>query len=54
VEQDNKTMVDALCALEDGLTAWEAEFVDSVSKQDPDRLSDKQVAIITRLYEKHC
>jgi hypothetical protein len=30
---DDESLVQALCAIEDGLTAWEVEFVEAVSEQ---------------------
>ena len=49
---DDKEIVDRLCAIEDGLSEWEVEFVDSVAKWVNDQkrmLSDKQRAICERI-----
>ena len=46
-------MIDVLCDKEDGLTAWEAEFVDSLSRRGKTRdLSEKQIEILERIYEE--
>lgn len=48
-------MLDALLALEEGLTAWEVEFVDDLDRNWRDReLSDKQARALAAIYEKRC
>jgi len=32
-DQDDQALVEALCAIEDGLTPWEVEFVEAVAAQ---------------------
>ena len=50
-QADLRKMVKELLADEsDRLTTWECEFLDSVNRQD--RLSDKQAAIIERVWNK--
>lgn len=48
-------MVSLACGIEEGLTPWEVEFVDSVGKQWDEResLSERQVEILEALLEKH-
>ena len=44
-----------ICELEDGLTEWELEFIESVGDRvDKDRLSELQRAVIERLFYKLC
>lgn len=46
-------MVDELLADEsDRMTEWEIDFIDSVNKQRDRDLSDKQTAIIERIWNK--
>lgn len=47
-------MISDLCEIEEGLTPWEVEFVDSVSKQNPNTLTQKQIDKITQLHQQHC
>jgi hypothetical protein len=42
-----------LLALDSGLTAWEVDFIDSVSKWDGD-LTPKQIKTIYKIYERRC
>ena len=42
-----------LLNLNAGLTEWELEFVESVSKWTDD-LTDKQIAMIYKIYERRC
>lgn len=46
--------IKALCNVEDGLSKWEVDFVDDVSKYAIISLSKKQIATIERLYERFC
>lgn len=47
-------LVEALCAIEDGLTEWESDFVQSVSEQFEVKgwLSEKQRAVCERILEE--
>lgn len=52
-------MVERVCALaDDDLTLWERDFVDSIEEKtdcgaDTSRLSEKQIAVIERIFNKH-
>lgn len=48
-------MLDDLLALEDGLSAWEVEFVDSVDKwrRGGRTITDRQAAKIRELWERN-
>lgn len=35
------------------VTPWENEFLSSVCARGPDRLTDKQVEVLERIYSKH-
>jgi len=55
---DVDKMINDLCRLEEGLSRWEVDFVDSLARQrqdDPDRkLTFNQVNKLEELWEKHC
>ena len=47
-----RELVDELCAIEDGLTPWEVNFVESIASLVIDRgaeLSEKQIAIAEKI-----
>ena len=48
--------LDDLLALEEGLTGWEVEFVESVEKrrQDGRDLTDGQIAKIHQIWDRRC
>ena len=48
-----RDMVDALCDVEDGLSDWAVEFIDSMSKWDGE-YTERQVAKIEELYGRYC
>lgn len=53
--EDDKRLVDELCAIEDGLSEWEVEFTESVSRwviDDRRLLTDKQRATVERILER--
>lgn len=48
-------MVDQLVKLEEGLTQWEVDFVESISHyKNMGVLTHKQVIQLERIYESHC
>lgn len=57
---NTNAQLDALLELEDGLSEWEVGFVEDMAnrrKADPnwvDRLTQKQIDCIERIYEKRC
>lgn len=54
-ELDDEATVQALCAIEDGLTAWEVEFVESVAAQVIDErrpLTERQRETAERILEE--
>ena len=42
-----------LMALEEGLTAWEIEFIESVHAQEY-ALTERQIDVIYRIYDRLC
>lgn len=53
MSESHWAMVQVLCDLEEGLTAWECDFVDSLaSRGERAPLSAKQVEILERIYEQ--
>ncbi len=52
-QQRVKEHLDELLELEDGLTPWEVDFIDSVSKWEDD-LTPKQMARIYKIYDRRC
>jgi len=56
VTPDEEKMLDALLDLEDGLSPWEVEFVDSIDKQRRRGygLSMCQSQKLREIYERHC
>ena len=53
---DEEKMLDALLDLEDGLSPWEVEFVDSIDKQRRrgHGLSLGQLQKLREIYDRHC
>lgn len=54
-ELDDEAIVQALCAIEDGLTPWEVEFVESVAAQVIDQrrmLTDRQRETAEKILEE--
>jgi hypothetical protein len=58
INPNHTALVDRLCAIDEGLTAWEVQFVESIARQVNDfgiGLTDKQwakaMAILERLDE---
>ncbi len=60
---DYQEMLAALCLIEDGLSDWEADFVDDMTKKfekisGADRaerhFTEKQLQKIVELYDEHC
>lgn len=54
-----RTKVEAILELEDGLTEWEVGFVEDLSRRDDDLdggydLSERQEEVLNRIYEKKC
>lgn len=52
----DRELVDALCEIEEGLTEWEVNFVDSITKQVIDQartLSSKQRAKAEAILDDH-
>lgn len=47
-------MLDDLLAVEDGLSEWEVEFIDSLDRNRDVDLSDKQADKLKQLHERHC
>jgi hypothetical protein len=50
--KEDRALVDELCAIDEGLSEWEMNFADSISKQVIDGmqvLSDKQRAVAERI-----
>lgn len=45
--------LDALLDLEEGLTDWEVDFIESLSKRKDRDLTDRQHGCLRQLYEKH-
>ena len=53
MSESHWAMVQVLCDLEEGLTAWEVEFVESMARRgERAPLSDKQIEILERIYEQ--
>lgn len=52
-QQALREMVSELCEVEEGLSNWEVDFVDSVSEWSGD-YTEKQSATIVKLYERVC
>lgn len=53
MSESHWAMVQVLCDMEEGLTAWECDFVDSLAgRGERAPLSDKQVEILERIYEE--
>ena len=50
---DDREIVDALCDIEDGMSEWEVDFVDSLDKQlrSGSTLSPKQRAKADQIWE---
>lgn len=48
-QDETKRMVDELCALEEGLTDWEVNFVDSLAKRDPFQCSPKEAEKVQQI-----
>ena len=50
-ELENEDLIEALCEIEEGLTEWEVEFVDSISKQNYE-LTTRQREIAERIFDE--
>jgi hypothetical protein len=54
-----RTKVEAILELEDGLTEWEIAFAEDLARRDDELdggydLSERQEEVLTRIYEKKC
>lgn len=49
-------MIEDLLGVDEGLTEWEVEFIESMGRRLEERrgFSDKEKAKIEELYDKHC
>lgn len=50
---DNRKMLDEILKDEsDRMTAWEVEFIESLDRQNVFKWTDKQIAILERIWRK--
>lgn len=55
IDVNIQEMIQALCDLEEGLSDWEVNFVEDMSKKPSGYyFTAKQTAAIKKLYEEHC
>jgi hypothetical protein len=52
-QQKAKDHLRDLLELEDGLTDWEVNFIDDMSRWEGD-FTEKQIAMIYKIYERRC
>lgn len=53
MSESHWAMIEVLCDLEEGLSTWEMEFIESLSQRGQSyRLSDRQIEILERIYEE--
>lgn len=50
--QEETKWLNNLLNVEDGLTEWEMEFIDSLYRQRMEQLSEKQHKILKRIYDE--
>jgi hypothetical protein len=50
--QDWESMLDELLELEQGLTGWEIDFLESLDKLRGRELSEKQLEKLTQIHER--
>lgn len=54
MNDDHLPMLDELLDLEDGLTAWEVEFLESLNRQRGREFTEKQVSKLEAIYREKC
>ena len=52
-EAEARECVKALCDLEEGLTDWEVNFIDTAASREAP-FTEKQLKVIFDIYDKHC
>lgn len=53
MDQESLEMLEALLEVDDGMTDWEVDFVESLSHQKDRDLSKKQKDCLERIYNEH-
>ena len=53
-EFDNKVIVDHIDTFGKGLSEWEIQFIAGLIDNPPQNYSEKQIAIIERIYNEKC
>ena len=53
-EFDTKVLVEHIDSFGHGLSEWEVKFIADMLDNPPETYSEKQVAIINRIYDQKC
>ncbi len=53
-EFDSKVLIDHIDTFGKGLSKWEVDFIANLIDHPPEAFSEKQIAIINRIYDEKC
>lgn len=54
MNDDNLAKLDELLDVDEGLTAWEVEFIESLNQQRGRDWTERQLSTLERIYERVC